>query len=734
VKAIGPDLSARPQGRHGTENLLDEVQLLFGQRQQARYVHWADRVTAPEGIDGLSPLRFEYDPGYQQLQLHYVRARRGKDTIDVLRTASVKTFDMENELDRRLFDGRRSLVIVPKDLRVGDVLEVALTVVGSNPVFANRAIGAVGLGGGSPVHRVYRRILVQRGKGPVAVRLHGPAPQPTRDQHAGAFEYVWDLADPPLVEHEDGAPDWFEPYPLAVVSDFADWEAVRAWALPLYPPRPTTPAMASRVAEWQRGHSSAEERALAALRFLQDDVRYLGFELGPNSHAPHLPGQVFAQRFGDCKDKAYLLATLLRAMGIDAHPALVDSDSGDVLDRQLPSPFAFDHVIVRARIAGRVYWLDPTRSQQGGSLQTQATPSYGFALVLAPGSTGLDAIPEDRIDRPLVSMAERYEVEHDGAASLEVETTYLGSAADQARARYAHARPDDLSRRFVNFYSKRHPTITVVRSPQVGDDRLQNKLVLRETYAIPRFWNDDEIWLRGYLIDDELQEPSVRLRKQPLALHHPAFVQHDVEVLLPTVFDIELLDNRIERQGVAFHRTVKQSGRLVSMQYTFRTTARDVPAAEVPAYFATLEEIRKTLEYNLWVRGGRGKKHQDREDATIGIAVLVGIFGVPLGLFLGGRRFYRRYRQRVVRRRYQASAGETAAAAIPIDVPDDATAAGERIRCACGGRMTGLAGGALETARLGDEVVHSGRFRCDRCGRERPLYFRVRPGSAAASG
>jgi hypothetical protein len=486
--------------------------------------------------------------------------------------------------------------------------------------------------------------------------------------------------------------------------------------------------MTERVKQWQEAQVSAEERVLAALRFVRDEVRYLGFELGPNSHAPHLPERVLAQRFGDCKDKSYLLVTLLRAMGVEADVALVYSTPDARVEQQLPSPFAFDHVIVRAAVEGRTYWMDPTLSQQGGTLQTQATPRYGHALVLRAGARGLERIPEDRDDGPLVALNERYEVEHDGAASLEIETIYRHSSADWARGHFTDASPDRLTRRFVNFYAKRHPSITVVRSARVSDDRRQNRVVLRETYAIPKFWQDDEIVLRGHLIDDYLSEPSMRLRKKPLDLPYPVRAGHNVEVLLPEVFSYEPTDEKFEAPGIAFRRVNQRSGRLISMRYGFVTTAPHIPAGEVPKHLAALETVGGRLEYKFWIRGGpRTEKETSPWVIAAAFALIFGIFGLPVGLYFGVRRIYRGHRKRKLRRHFEPTAGETAATAIALATLDDesVSTAGARLRCTCGGRMARPSHSPLETSRLGELEVQSARFLCDRCGRARPIYFRL---------
>src|SRR5262249_11813697 len=147
-------------------------------------------------------------------------------------------------------------------------------------------------------------------------------------------------------------------------------------------PAPLPPELVAQV--WSGHETAPSEKVLAALRFVQDEVRYVGIELGTASHQPSQPATVLARRFGDCKDKALLLCALLRQAGIDAQPALVDSRRGAGLDEWHPSPIAFDHAVVRLSLDGREYWVDPTLTGQGGALPEMFVPSYDRALVLAP--------------------------------------------------------------------------------------------------------------------------------------------------------------------------------------------------------------------------------------------------------------------------------------------------------------------------------------------------------------
>ncbi len=105
---------------------------------------------------------------------------------------------------------------------------------------------------------------------------------------------------------------------------------------------------------------------IQAMRLVQDEIRYVSLSMGRGSYIPRDPATVLRSGFGDCKDKALLLASRLCRLGVPAEVALADLDQGRALDQHLPALGDFDHAIVKATIGSRTYWLDATNYLQGG--------------------------------------------------------------------------------------------------------------------------------------------------------------------------------------------------------------------------------------------------------------------------------------------------------------------------------------------------------------------------------
>src|SRR5207244_1407286 len=258
-------------------------------------------------------------------------------------------------------------------------------------------------------------------------------------------------------------------YESVQATEYGSWNEVAKWSADLFKPDlDSLAAVETLAAKIRSEHPSREAQVTAAIRFVQDDIRYLGIEMGRGSHQPRQPHATLQQRYGDCKDKAFLLALLLERLGVEAHPALVNTKLRHRLDEFLPSPFLFDHVITQVVDRGRTYWIDGTIADQGGTLETIDTPNDERALVVLPQTAALAKIATQ--SHGSTSIDETYNVSGDDA-TLEVTSTYRGRDADDLRADFSGRTTTDYAKERINRFAADHPHIERAAQPAVSDDR-----------------------------------------------------------------------------------------------------------------------------------------------------------------------------------------------------------------------------------------------------------------------
>ena len=183
-----------------------------------------------------------------------------------------------------------------------------------------------------------------------------------------------------------------------------EWRDVGEWHLDLSASVPRDAAAVRALAqELAQGLETPRQKLEAALAFLRRKVRYVAVEVGIGGYRPSAPGEVLERKWGDCKDKSYLLIDLLREMGIEAHPMLILLDRHRRIDPDFPSPGSFNHLIVAVDTEGLevepedpvsegYLFLDPTQTRGGiGWLHAGVQDQYG--LLTVPGESHLVRLP-----------------------------------------------------------------------------------------------------------------------------------------------------------------------------------------------------------------------------------------------------------------------------------------------------------------------------------------------------
>lgn len=733
LAATAPSEGTTDGPESGAVNLLVDHQYRVTAGRVEHYIRRVNCVVSAAGLEDAAQLQLNFEPTYQQLIIHHIRILRGGRVIDALRPREISVIQKEEELNKQLYNGELTALALLSDVRVGDVIDYAYSVNGNNPVLGGRFTSIFYLGESQPVALLRHRLLWPAGQ-TLHFRADGVELQPAVRDLGGQTEYVWERRDVPPVEPEDRTPSWYNPHPQVMLSEFADWADVVRWAVPLYEAKaPAAGPLARQIAEW-RAVASEEDAILRALRFVQDEVRYLGIELGPYSHQPTPPAEVFARRFGDCKDKSLLLAVVLRSLGVEAYPALVNTERGRALRRWQPSPFAFDHVIVQAFIGGKAYWFDPTISHQRGRLSQRYNPDYGLALVIRKGGAKLEEIapPDPQAAAvPTTIIKEIYRAPNYAApATLEVVTTYLGPDADEARAYLAGHTRQEVAKHFTGTYADGDASIESVGLPQVRDDEAENKLVVTEKYRIPRFWRGGERRIFATQIYQSLSRPrSISARRAPLALPFPLSITHSIEVELPEPVLARRDTGLVTTDAMNFEYRYAREGRTVRLEYSFRTLSNEVPLEGFAAHLDALDKIENQLSYGL-TRGRPRLRANDAAMVLVGVLVLLAVLAVPalvIGLLIWTRR------RKPVPPELQPAAvptpapGSLPAAAIELGSTEEIERYVSGLRCECGNLFH------QPGAPLGQEgLIFDGRrllniaLKCVRCGAQRDWYF-VRP-------
>ncbi len=575
------------------------------------FVEYIYEARSPSLVGEAGRFQIEFNPEFQQLAIHAVELRREGAWMDRLVPDRISLARRESGFEQDLADGSVTALIVLDDVRVNDVVRIAYSVAGSNPVLEGHLTDWMRFGWHNPMLHSRLRVLLDPGSKPLLYR-ENDAPDAVVRQRAGATEVVLESrALPPFVD-EEHYPVWYQPYPLAQVGADRSWKDIVDWALPLYPAVDSLPAdLEAKLVEW-RALPDDRARVTAALRLVQDDVRYFGIEMGDNTHRPHAPAETWQRRFGDCKDKVYLLVTLLERMGIDAVPALVATDRGKALSGFVPSASVFDHVITRVVVGGETLWVDPTITLQGGLAGEYDLADYGAALAIFAGNGRIEPIesPRGNADGNGIAVVERYTPQSGTRdVGLQVETIYRGDSADRRRRSLAGERADEMSRRYADYYSKRLGELEVLVPPVVEDDRDRNIMKVVERYRLKSPFDDEGASVKALdIYADALQSttglPPSMSRGSPLSYTHRGTYRHEIEVVLPErwapTFGKE--QQALSSPAFDYQRRVEPGQGTAKLVYEMDVKASELSPAHATQHLGEVRKLQDSLSATLRFR------------------------------------------------------------------------------------------------------------------------------------
>lgn len=231
----------------------------------------------------------------------------------------------------------------------------------------------------------------------------------------GSNQWQWVVSDVKAIRPEADMPPWrgvagqmivsfFPPGGDVQNKGFRSWEEMGRWYKQLTSGRTNpSPEIKQKVAEWTASAKTPLERMQAASRFVQSDVRYVAIELGIGGWQPHPAAEVFANKYGDCKDKVTLMSAMLKEIGVDSHYVAINTERGAVKADTPAHMYWFNHAVIAIRLPegtsdpgltavmqhpklGKILFFDPTDELTPlGQLRGELQANYGLLVTQEGG-------------------------------------------------------------------------------------------------------------------------------------------------------------------------------------------------------------------------------------------------------------------------------------------------------------------------------------------------------------
>jgi hypothetical protein len=371
------------------------------------------------------------------------------------------------------------------------------------------------------------------------------------------------------------------------------WQSIGAWYTQLSKDRlAATPEIAAKTAELTAGKTDFYDKSEAVAEFVQKQVRYFVIEKGIGGFQPHPAGEIFHNRYGDCKDKSTLLSAMLSTIGLHSVLVMVDTERGFV-DPDAPSLMG-NHMIagievpaeynspklksvVTTKTGKRYLIFDPTWEKTAfGQLEHNLQGSYG---VLVEGADSqLIAFPVLSPELNTIHRTATFQLQPDGSLKGSIVERRFGDVSEYRRSMYSSA---DLKEQqeFLDHQLQRDFNSFTVSEIKVENVEALNK-ELTTTYSVVATSYGKKmgplLMVRPRILGDEAPRFNHEPRLVPIDLRETMQVQDEYSIQMPEGYVADEMPDPVslDMGFAAYKSSTKMDGN--TMRYSRTYTVREL--------------------------------------------------------------------------------------------------------------------------------------------------------------
>ena len=630
----------------GNHHTSDGYTYLFSDTQvnlikKERYHSIAMKITDENGLSEVSSITIDYDKEYEQLKFNHVHIIRNNKTIDVLKLQKPEILRRETGLEKGITDGELTLYLEVNDLRVGDILEYSYTKKGWNPIKKDFLFLRYNLAFSVPIGKIHVSFITNQ-KNKYTYKLTNAANKPTVEKVNGATRYTWLADNPTVITHNDNEPYWYNPYPQVFFYSKSTWNQLARHMRTLYSSDQTlSKEIKDLLSEIKSNNDKPNDQILEAIRYVQNNIRYMGNENGIYGYKPRHPNTIMDKKSGDCKEKSWLLCTLIKELGHRAYPMLVNTDYGYRLKEFPASLESFDHCVTCLIANGDTIYVDPTISNQGGDLKNICFPNYHHGLIIDKNTKDLVDIPCTYTKETIIE--ETYNIpDLSGTAELHVKSTYKGTEADNQRSNFKNSSKQNMQDGYLEFYAGTYPQIDTLKMLSFEDDLLKNEFIVYESYKLQNIWEtldstkpkDITTYFYAQTLKGLLNIDVEPQRQSPMLLRHKRKIDQTIIVYLPKTWNLDSEVDSIKGPGFEFHKNIKYENKKLTLNYTHFINKPFITKDEYNTYVEQNQKVREELSYGII---SYGSSDPDSNGPARPIVIIVTFLIATIGLMMAYR-------------------------------------------------------------------------------------------------
>jgi len=431
----------------------------------------------------------------------------------------------------------------------------------------------------------------------------------------GGNRWQWVVKDVPEIRVEEEMPPFRGVAAQLVISflpaggmqnkGFVNWGEMGKWQAELARGRrDASPEIKQKVAAIAAAEPSNLGRMRAAALFLQHDIRYVAIELGIGGWQPHAANDIFKHRYGDCKDKATLMSSMLREMGIDSYYIAINTTRGGVTPQTPPMMYWFNHVILAIKLPddvkdaslisatehaqlGKLLIFDPTDELTAfGELRGELQANYGLLVTNDGGE--LLKLPQLAPATNGIIRTARLKLAADGTVQGDIKDVRTGDRAAEQRWRLRNVTSDvDRIKPIETLLASSLASYRLTKATVANLKDTNSPLEFNYSLTAPDYAKHagNLLLIRPRLLGNKSSGllETKEARKNPVEFEGPVRDKDTFEVELPTGYEVDDLPppTDVDYSFGSYHSKTELAGNTLRYTRTYEIKELSVPMSKM---------------------------------------------------------------------------------------------------------------------------------------------------------
>lgn len=454
-----------------------------------------------------------------------------------------------------------------------------------------------------------------------------------QETKSGGNSYTWELENVPAIEPEPEMPPYrviagrmgvkYFPSGTSAIRTSGSWKDIGLWYSSLnVNSRQASPEIKQKVVELTANLPSTLDQIKALTDFMQRQIRYVAIEIGIGGVQAHPAATVFQYKYGDCKDKATLLSSMLHEIGIESYYVVAQVDRG-IVRPDFPSATSFNHMILAIRLPdsvgegklyaivkhptlGRLLIFDPTDPYTPlGYIPTYEQENYG--LLITPDGGDLIALPLLPPSTNRLMRTGKLSLTPTGDLTGDVSEILWGAPAVVRRAQLLEVTPANRSKVIESLLGS-HLNNFHVTSATVGNlEKFDDTLMVNYKFAVNGYAKTagNLLLVRPRVLGSKGPEWDLSIvRKYPVEFDDATVQTDDYEITLPQGYVADDLPSPVDVKSEygSYKSKIEVTGNMLHYQRMYEINKVMVPIEKMDAVRSFFREINSDERANAVLR------------------------------------------------------------------------------------------------------------------------------------